>query len=391
MNRGQSGLVTRIIQRLDPYLLTTLCICLFLVPISNYAEDRLTIEYSNGQGNEYINLRDIDGISFFSINELNKAFNAFISTDIIDGRVFIDIYDQRLVFLIETSYMVYQSDIYSFIHSMRNIDGNYYLPAVFLKRLMPKIMPDKISYVPQRSVIRAQPAVDTSFRTIVIDPGHGGRDPGALSASGQVTEKEIVLAVSKIAKEIIEKNLDIEVLLTREDDRFMPLQERTAFANDNDANIFVSIHANAAPRSSAHGVEVYFLSAARTDEARAVEIIENSVVAKYEGEEAVKQYDDLTFILMDMAQAEQLKESSYLAIKLQANLVEKTGGADRGVRQAGFYVLRGAYMPSVLVELGFLSNPTEERKLRDTSYQRKLAEAIYEGVKSYMYNYEMFR
>lgn len=351
----------------------------------------ITVEYSDGQGSEYINLINIDGISFFNVNELNKVFNAFIRTDIIDGRLFVDLYDQRLVFLLDTSYMIYESDIYSFIHSIRYLDGKYYLPAVFLRRVMPRLMSDKVSYDSQRSLLTAQPAEDTSFRTIVIDPGHGGRDPGALSVSGRITEKEVVLAVSRMAKEIIEENLDIEVLLTRDDDRFIPLRDRTAFANDNNANIFISVHANAAPRRSARGVEVYFLSAARTDEARAVEIMENSVVAKYEGEDAVQKYDDLTFILMDMAQAEQLRESSYLAIKLQANLVAKTGAADRGVRQAGFYVLRGAYMPSVLVELGFLSNTTEERKLRDPSYQRKLAEALYEGVKSYMYNYEMFR
>ncbi len=367
-------------------------ITLLLVIAQLPAVERIRVDYTDGVEHDFINISVIDNIPYFNILELNKTLNAFISFDIIDRRIFVDLYDQRLIFLLDSSYFLHQAELYNNVYNILNYQGKYYVPLVFLERLLPRALPEKLSYDTETRTLHAESPVDNTFHTIVIDPGHGGRDPGAIGFSGRIYEKDIVLKVAHKIKQLVEDNLDVRVLLTREDDRFIPLQQRTAFANRNQANLFISLHCNAAPNRSAKGVEVFFLSVARTDDARAVEMMENAVVEKYEGgAEAVKRYDDLTYILMDMAQAEQLKESSYLAIKLQANLVRFSAAVDRGVKQAGFYVLRGAFMPSVLVELGFLSNREEERKLNDPEYQKVLAEAIYEGIKSYMFNYEMFR
>lgn len=372
------------------FLLLTLVLLLLFAALDGGVPVR--VEYRGSSDIDYINTTIIDNVPYFNILELNKTLNAFIGFDVIDRRVFLDIYEQRMIILLDSSYVLYQSEMYNFVYNILLYQGRYYVPLIFLERVLPLILSQKVSYDKESKTLSAESPVDTSFHTIVIDPGHGGKDPGAIGFSGRVYEKNVVLSVAHKIKEMVEENLDVRVLLTREDDRFIPLQERTAFANRNQANLFISLHCNAAPNRSASGIEVYFLSVARTDDARAVEMMENAVVEKYEGGlEAVKRYDDLTYILMDMAQAEQLKESSYLAIKLQANLVKTTRAKDRGVKQAGFYVLRGAFMPSVLVELGFISNREEERKLNNSEYQKLLAEAIYEGIKSYIFNYEMFR
>jgi len=348
------------------WLLTVICLpadALFQIPV----------HYNNLTDTDFIALTEIESRPYFNILELNKTLNAFIT-------------------LLDSSYVIFNSDIYSFFFETIVHEGKTYLPLTFLQYALPAMFPEKINFDHDVESLQVESPVDNSFRTVVIDPGHGGKDPGALGFSKGVYEKDVVLSVSKKVKKLVEENLDVQVLLTRDEDVFVPLQQRTAFANRNNANLFISLHCNAAPNRRAEGIEVFFLSAARSDEARAVELMENSVVEKYEGGvEAVKRYDDLTFILMDMAQAEQLRESSYLAIKLQANLVKKTSAQDRGVKQAGFYVLRGAFMPSALVELGFISNQQEERKLVRASHQQLLAEAIYEGIKSYIYNYEMFR
>jgi N-acetylmuramoyl-L-alanine amidase len=371
-------------------LLTIFLLAILIVPVS--ALDMVRVEYNEIVDEDFIKITVIDDILYFNILELNKTLNAFISFDVFDRRIFLDIYDQRLILLTDSSYLLFQTELYSFVYNILYYQGKYYVPIVFLEKLLPQLFPEKISYDSETHTLHAESPVDNTFHTIVIDPGHGGKDPGAIGFSGRVYEKDIVLSVAHKIKQLVEENLDVKVMLTREDDRFIPLQQRTAFANRHQANLFISLHCNAAPNRSASGVEVFFLSVARTDDARAVEMMENAVVEKYEGgEEAVKRYDDLTYILMDMAQAEQLKESSYLAIKLQANLVRVTGANDRGVKQAGFYVLRGAFMPSVLVEFGFISNREEERKLNNSAHQKLLAEAIYEGIKSFIHNYEMFR
>ncbi len=232
-----------------------------------------------------------------------------------------------------------------------------------------------------------EPVIKRRF-TVVVDPGHGGEDTGAKGPSG-LTEKDVTLDVSRRLKARIQAGMDAEVLLTRETDRAVDLDERTAIANHHRADLFVSIHANATRRGQAQGAETYFLSYQETDDdSRAVAAIENNTLGLEEG---VKANSSLEMILWDLAQSAFLKESSALAEVIQENLNEALGINNRGIKQAPFRVLMGATMPAVLVEIGFITNPDEERRLRDASFKDRLASALYESVRRYHDRYETDR
>lgn len=233
-------------------------------------------------------------------------------------------------------------------------------------------------------VQQPQKAYERKIKVVVIDPGHGGHDPGAV-ANG-LREKDIVLQVSKLVKKKLEK-LGIKVVLTRDGDYFVTLGERARIAHKYKADLYVSIHCNYAPGSKARGIETFFLSEARTEWERSVAAFENSVV-KYEVDKSTNGKDILSMILGDMAQYEFLKESQDLAYFVQESLVNSAGSIDRGVKQAGFYVLQGVYAPSVLVELGFLTNRDEARKLKDSRYQDELANAVVDAIVKFKISYE---
>ncbi|MEO0185537.1 MAG: N-acetylmuramoyl-L-alanine amidase [candidate division WOR-3 bacterium] len=224
-----------------------------------------------------------------------------------------------------------------------------------------------------------------NVQLVVIDPGHGGLDPGAVGKNG-LYEKDANLAISKILKEYIEDSLKIGVLLTRDKDQHLSLKGRTNFANRNSADIFVSIHCNAARKNSmARGFETYFLSEARTNEERTAAAMEN---ASLMFDEDVKPSSDINFILYDLAQSVFLEESNNLAEAIQISAENLLNIPARSVNQAGFYVLRGAFMPSVLVECAFISNPEEEKLLRKKDFQEKLAYVIFSGLKTFIKDYE---
>jgi N-acetylmuramoyl-L-alanine amidase len=346
-----------------------------------------TVDYGGNKASEEMYVQTIDGQEYLRINELTKAFQAKMNADMIQQRLYLNLYDQQLIFLLESSYLEFNGEVYNMKLPLLNREGKYYVPISFVQHLLPLFFPDKIEVKGRK--IKAKNVNDTSLRVIVLDPGHGGKDPGAVGFSKKIYEKDIVLSIAKKLKILLEKHLDVVVLLTREDDLFVSLQDRTKFANQNHANLFISLHCNAHRRATAGGMEVYYLSTAKTDDARAVEALENAVVYEYEGgTEAVQKYDDLSFILADMAQNEHLKESNELAIRLQQDLITATNLQDRGVKQANFYVLRGAFMPAVLVELGFLSNREEEKLLSSNAFQEKLANALFEGIKNFKIKYD---
>lgn len=214
---------------------------------------------------------------------------------------------------------------------------------------------------------------------VVIDPGHGGKDPGAIGVTG-LKEKAIVLDVALRLKKLFEKKTDLKVLLTRDHDRFISISDRTKFANQSGGKLFISIHCNSSKYKKASGFETYFLKPARSERAMEVALLENSVI-RYE--ESKNQYQDLTeenYILLAMAQAEFVRESEFLAEVIQKNMKIQTRLRDRGVDQAGFYVLVGASMPAILIEAPFLSNKREEKLLRTKKFRQKLAQAIFDSI-----------
>jgi N-acetylmuramoyl-L-alanine amidase len=172
---------------------------------------------------------------------------------------------------------------------------------------------------------------------------------------------------------------ELRVVLTRTVDRYVSLGDRTRMANTSRADLFVSIHCNAAANSSAAGFETYFLSRARTDDARAVQMLENNVLELDDATAAPE--DPLSFLLADMAQSVFQNQSSHLAGAIQSNFSQLfPDRRDRGVKRAGFYVLRGAYMPAVLIEVGFISNPREEQLLKSLDFRFRVAQAIVDSI-----------
>jgi N-acetylmuramoyl-L-alanine amidase len=223
--------------------------------------------------------------------------------------------------------------------------------------------------------------IDRGVKTIVIDPGHGGLEVGAKGKFGTL-EKEITLDISLKLKEIIERNLAYRVVLTRDKDIDVSLENRAAKANNNRAFVFISIHANGFFRKEARGSETYFLNLNATDEeARRLAYLENnsSELNMVEGENE----DDIKMILWDMAQSAYLTQSSQLAELIQNELNNLLGTLNRGVKQAPFKVLTGVACPAVLVEMAFISNPDEERKLMKSEFQNKIALAIYRGLTNF--------
>jgi len=222
---------------------------------------------------------------------------------------------------------------------------------------------------------------------IVLDPGHGGVETGAIGPTG-LQEKDLTLDLARRLKVVLEKQ-SVTVVLTRDEDRVLPLDDRTAIANHNRAILFVSLHLNASKRKTAVGAETYFLATAATDdEARTLAGLENKAYeppdtqAAPAATPATPSDRGLELILWDLAQNSYIAESSRLAEAVQAELNTATGVRDRGVRQAPFRVLMGATMPAILIEVGFISNPEEEARFRNDAYKDKVAEAIAAAVAS---------
>lgn len=215
---------------------------------------------------------------------------------------------------------------------------------------------------------------------IVVDAGHGGKDPGALGP-GSLQEKDVTLAIAKKLAAQLRADLDCEVLLTREKDVYLELRERTAYANEVNADLFLSIHANASPNKKTSGTETFFLNFSKNDQAVEVAARENGM--------SLKEVSNLEIILFDLMANAKINESSRLAAEIQKSLVGKLGKTygdvrDLGVKQGPFHVLLGATMPSVLIEVGFISNKNEARRLNNRDYQTHAATGIVQGVKSYL-------
>jgi N-acetylmuramoyl-L-alanine amidase len=234
------------------------------------------------------------------------------------------------------------------------------------------------------AVTPLEPSLDPSYdppgvRTIVLDPGHGGAEQGAIGPAG-TQEKELTLILAKALKRKLEERLAVQVVLTRGEDADLPLDTRTALANQIKGDLFISIHLNSSPASSAHGAETYFLALEASDE-QARQAAESENRAGQPADAAASSGDEgLQLLLWDLAQSQHLAASQSLARLIQEELNQALGLADRGVRQAPFAVLMGATMPAVLVELGFISNPSEEGRLLDPEYRANLLDAVVRAV-----------
>ena len=247
-------------------------------------------------------------------------------------------------------------------------------PGVEIASSYPLVDPPR--YVLRLSSVRAEPRGELAERSgplVVIDPGHGGEDQGARGPGGE-EEKYITLAVARLTAQRLQA-ANVAARLTRDADETMPLIDRTAAANRLKADVFVSIHLNASQARGARGAETYFMNADASD-AQAAQAAER--------ENASAGADAVQLILWDLAHIANLNASSQLARSLQAKLNQLHAIADRGVKQAPFVVLTGATMPAALVEIGFLSNPTEAQRLLTSEFQNEVAAALSQGIADYL-------
>jgi len=234
-----------------------------------------------------------------------------------------------------------------------------------------------------RTVVALAQPIDV--RTIVIDPGHGGKDPGAIGRAG-LTEKDVVLDIGLRLRSLIQERLGRKVIMTREDDTFIPLDDRTLIANSKKADLFVSIHVNSHPQRRTRGVEIYHLGQSSDRHAMAVAARENNV--------SIQSLDNLDRtvkqILFDLGRDYNMDQSQNLAFftrqSFQTTLEKRYDYTvvDHGVKRAPFYVLLNSNMPSILAEVSFISNPTEEQLLRQSQYLQAIAESLFQGIRSYL-------
>lgn len=234
-------------------------------------------------------------------------------------------------------------------------------------------------------------SVSMSAFTIVIDAGHGGHDAGAVGSFSK--EKNINLRHATLLGDMIkERNPEIKVIYTRDKDVFIELNERARIANRNKADLFVSIHTNSSKNRDAKGIEVFSLGVSRNKENMDVAMLENSVILLEEDHESKYQGFDPnstdSYIMFEFMKDQYMERSIECADFVQSNLVDASGRTDRGVRQAGFLVLRATAMPSILIELGFISNREEEKSLNNDDQQIANAESIYKGIMAYIHNLE---
>lgn len=224
---------------------------------------------------------------------------------------------------------------------------------------------------------------------IILDPGHGGKDPGAIGRSGTM-EKEINLNIAQRLKKLLTEQLNVEVLLTREDDKYVSIYDRTKFANAKDGKLFISIHCNANNNRNVSGFSTYLLGPAKNEQALRVAERENSVIAMEENTDIYDEYDNTFHILNANAQNMYLRESEDLARMVAESFKKRTrlSPLGDGVDQHMAYVLVGAAMPRILIEIAFISNAGDERYLRTNANRQKIAEALFESIKKFKEKYE---
>lgn len=229
-----------------------------------------------------------------------------------------------------------------------------------------------------------------NFNVIIIDAGHGGKDSGTIGVGG-IEEKNITLAIAlKLGQVIHEKMKDVKVVFTRKTDKFIELYRRGQIANENKGKLFISIHCNATPHkpSSSNGFEIYLLRPGRTKEAISIAERENSVIKYEDNPSRYKKLTDENFILVSMAQAAYMRYSEQFAELVDKEMANEVSEKPRGVKQAGFFVLVGASMPSVLIETGFLSNPKDAHYLNSKLGQTKIAVGIFNAIRKFRSLYE---
>ncbi len=343
------------------------------------------------------------------IGEINtiknkKLFSVNDFIEITKSKKFINDKTQKVVFYVDNkkikisnqvTFIEIENNLFQLTSKVVNQNDNYYIPTEsFFSIIQNLSISSSIKYINDEirltSISELKKTIKTvdlrsekekwEFKTIVIDAGHGGKDPGAVGYRG-TKEKDIALDVAKRLEKKLSKNMNVRIIMTRDEDVFLRLSERTKIANESNGNLFISIHTNAAEDRRASGFETFLIGPNKNEAAVRVAARENAVL-ELEGT-TDKKLTNEDLIQATIAQSAFASKSEQFASIVQKEIKKRVQSKDRGVKQAGFYVLMGASMPNVLVELGFISNPSEEKKLRSPQYRDQLATAIYRAVEQY--------
>ena len=340
-------------------------------------------------------IKTIQNNQFFSVNDLARITNS---------KKFINDQTEKIIFYVDNkkikvtndiAFILIEDSLYQLSSKAIKDKNDYYLPIDSFFNIINNLSKDfsaaltsqrisfstkKINVTPNKKVDLSNEKQKWEFKTIVIDAGHGGKDPGAVGYRG-TKEKDIALDVAKRLEKKLSKNLNVKIVMTRDEDIFLRLSERTKIANENNGSLFISIHTNAAEDRRASGFETFLIGPNKNEAAVRVAARENAVL-ELEGISGQKLTNE-DLIKATIAQSAFASKSEQFASMVQGEIKKRVQSKDRGVKQAGFYVLMGASMPNVLVELGFISNPSEEKKLRSPQYRDQLATAIYRAVEQY--------
>lgn len=372
------------------------------VPAAQIAPSAPTLTVASERGERRVAVRVGRGFPSVGVADLAQVLSVEVLAPE-PGAVALRIGGARFALTLDAPYVRFGDRLYALAGAPYLAGDSLFVPLQFAVEFLPRLLVDRFRFDAARARLEevAAPAPVTSGlpsragpRIVAIDPGHGGVDVGMLGPLGSrpfLREKDVTLAVSRLLVDELGRR-GIRGVLTRSRDTLIALRDRGRIAGADSADLFVSIHVNAAnPRwrdaKGARGFETYYLAEARTEDARRVERMENESV-RFETGEDTPQGGAIGFILNDLAQNEHLRESSRLADQIEASLGRSHPSESRGVKQAGFAVLATSFMPAVLVELGFGSNLAEARFLTGTTGQRRLARALAEGIQRYLADYE---
>ena len=370
----------------------------------------LLFAYCFAQSNDISSFK-LNDVAYFSIEEFCNIEDCNIIYYEDKSKVAVIFDNLKITFSANLSFAQVDNKTINLLNGLLIKDENFFIPANSFNLIsnfffIPKVSFDAITNKFKILPYDAQPIVNVvepqdtikyidftdnyninkSIKTIVLDAGHGGKDPGAIGYYN-IKEKNVVLDITnELGRYIKNNHPSIDVVYTRTDDSFLGLRDRTNIANQNKGQIFISIHANASTAKSARGFEIFLLGTNSVDKAMEVTIRENASIAFEENQD---QYETENQIIASHLQMGLLKESEKLAIFIENSVKKELPKTRiRGIKQAGFYVLVGASMPNILVEVGFISNKSEAKLLNKSSYRKQMAKGIYDGISQYIKYYE---
>ena len=389
---------------------------IFIFKLTAQNQDSVKIYFDNNSTAQTLNILEVDSIKFVSFDDFSALAKGIYSFNPILKKGNLWLENSRLQFSASSEFYTAFDTLKKsfildhFINKIEFVDSTLYIELNTFIFLISKFAKVNLSLVePTKKIVTITPKPEKNkievakkklaemkkleeekrkwmLDVIVIDPGHGGHDPGSIGVDGTY-EKDVTLGVAaKLGRLIKQKLPEVEVLFTRTSDKFVELYKRGKFANDARGKLFISIHCNSheVKPSTPKGFEIYILRPGKTAAAIKVAEKENSVIELEEnGNNRYQKITEENFILLTMAQNGYMKQSEQFAEILEKEMGKKLETDSRGVKQAGFYVLVGASMPNVLIESGYLSNTQEEKFLSSQDGQQQIAKSIFESIRLY--------